>query len=465
MKNIACTLFLTLCLSTLLLAQNAQRISPAGVSCIDPEIYSEGNKLAFQTAGGIVWLGALDSLTGLFVSATGMDILIDTGATPLITSFNGPEFGWDTNGWAVFYTKKNGLTPQAWRAIVSGQNVVRQPLTSGTESRLSILATQSSAAPAIHILFSRGASLQTGMFGWTSEDNPADETMIDSTDSGVRWVDNTRKFFYVKQTGAQEGQVFLYDSDLQSEMQVTNDANPKSYCYGWFAPEYNQLLFLVLLSDTTFGIYKDNGGPYWDLLYTMGVPPASNFDFIGSPEAFVANGKSYISFATKAIATGNNYVNAEVWVMDIEPDIQQRFILRCDDGAANTKRTDPESYIADNEVFIYYNVLTGSGVFEIWRYATGISTTPATEANQLYQNQQNLIIYPNPSSDKLFVANLPNTFSGKVRVYNTMGQILLEEHASGSGFMIETGRWHSGVYFLQIEGDEGEVITLKFIKN
>jgi len=464
MKSVLCTLLISLLINLILFGQSAQRISPAGISCIDPEIYSEGNKLAFQTSGGNIWLAYLDSTTGLFVSSTGMDVLIDTGATPLVTSFNGPEFGIDANGWSVFYTKNNGGLPQAWRATVDAAYVTRKALTSGTIPRLSILAAKSPSSPEINILFSKGASLQTGIFGFTSEDDPANETMIDSTDKGVRWIDGMRKFIYIRQTGPNKGNLFLYDTETSTEVQITSDTLAKTYCYGWVAPEYNKLICLVLLSDTIFGIYIDNGGQYWDLLYTMGVPPASGYDYIGSPEALVANGKSYISFVTKVIATGSNYVNAEVWVMDIKPDIQQRFMLRCDDGANNTKRTDPESYIALNEVFIYYNVLTSDGVFEIWRYATGISTTPATEASQINQNKQELIVHPNPTRDMLFVANLPDGFIGEVRVFNALGQMIFEELNSGPGFMIETGKLRKGVYFISLQDAEGLWFSSKFVK-
>lgn len=61
---------------------NAERISPPGASYIDPEILSSENKLAFQTGTGAVWLADLDPQGGRFVSADGLDLLIDTGATP-----------------------------------------------------------------------------------------------------------------------------------------------------------------------------------------------------------------------------------------------------------------------------------------------------------------------------------------------------------------------------------------------
>lgn len=438
---------------------NAIKISPPGASYIDPEILSVGNKLAFQMGNGNVWLSDLDPNTGLFTSSDGLDVLIDVGATPLITSINGPEFGVDSNGWSIVYTKANNGVPQAWRATVNGANVSQTPLTSGSQARLSILASKSSDALSTRILYSKGPSLTNGVFGWTDINNPLNETIIDSTDNGVRWIDDTRKFFYIKQTGASAGQVFLYDTETQSQIQVTNDSDSKTYPYGWIAPEYGELIFLVLLNDTTIGIYKDNGGAYWDRIITVEVPPASNFNFIGSPEAFIANNKSYISFVTKVVPTGSSYVDAEVWVVDIEPDINNRFMLRCDDGLANTKRTDPESYIGTNEVFIYYNQINTFGQFEIWRKATGIPTSTLTAADNDYSSLEPITIYPNPANNFVNL-NLDSSTRFEGAIYNLNGQ---QVKSFLNTRQIYVGDLTEGMYILKVKADD-RTQTFKLIR-
>jgi hypothetical protein len=432
--------------------QDVQRITPEGFSYIDPEIYSDRNKLAYQTGAGSVYLADLDSLTGLFVSSAGRDILIDTGATSLVTSFNGPEFGFDSQGWAIVYTKKYGDYPQAWRARVNGNNVTPEGLTSGDAPRLSILASKSYTAGSIHLLYSKGNSLQTGVFGWVDEEAPQTETIIDSTDSGVRWIDGTQSFIYIRQTGPKAGQLFLYDTQTASETQITNDDALKTYSYGWIAPEYDELITLALLSDTAMAIYKDNGNPYWDRIMTLEVPPSSNYKYIGSPEAFVAGNKSYISFVTKIVSTGSNYVSSEVWLTDIEPDSKKRFMLRCDDGQPDTKRSDPESYIGENEVFIYYNLITQGGNFEIWRYAAGISTSSNLGMHGNSESTD-IELYPNPASFYLF-----SDFSDGYIIYNSEGKPVMQSGISTN--RIDVSRLPAGVYFLITSGKSG-----KFLKH
>ncbi len=444
------SLYLILLISLPLFGQNAQRISVPGFSYIDPEIYSEDNKLAFQTGNGSVWLAELDPITGTFVSENGLDLRIDTGASNLIQSFNGPEFGFDSQGWAIFYSKNNGATPQAWKAVVDNGKVTNTPLTSGNKARLSILATKSADSESIRILYSKGASLNTGVFGWTDEENPDAETIIDSTDRGVRWIDDLQKFIYIKQTGKNAGQLFLYDTESSTEVQITQDEVAKSYAYGWVAPEYNELITLVLEGDTAIAIYRDLGNEYWDKITTLSVPGASAYSHIGSPETFVAAGKSYISFVTKVDSTGSAYDHSEVWLMSIDEDPHKRFTLRCDDGSPEIIRSDPESFLGEEEVFIYYNRITEEGTYEIWRYATGIPVKMEVGGNEVSLGKSDPV-YPNPARDILNVP-CPQGYE----IYSLSGQLLLKDPLPSH--QIQISGLHPGMYILKRPGQSDRFI-------
>jgi pimeloyl-ACP methyl ester carboxylesterase len=405
---------------------NALRISPEGGSYIDPELLSIDDKLAFQSSGGTVYLSDIDPHTGAFVSASGKDLLIDTEATPLIHSFNGPEFGIDAKGWSLFYTKDNGGTPQIWRADVNISDVTRTALTTGLLPKLSTLASKDVTANSIKLLFSRGAFLKTGVVCWIDEDQPEREIVVDSIDTGTRWVDSSNSFFYVKQTGKNAGQLFLYHTGEMTEKRITDDPDRKSYSYGWFAPEYDELLVLAVLSDTAIAIYRDHGAEFWQKIATLTAPPSSEYKYIGSPEPFVAAGKSYISFVCKKSASSSQYVDAEVWVSGIETDNNTRFIKRCDSGLPNTIRTDPESYIGADQVFIYYNVLTAAGTFEIWRYASDILTAQTdVKGDQVvvpdgFALKQN---YPNPFNPATVIEfNLPEASQIELKIYDLLGR-------------------------------------------
>lgn len=111
----------------------------------------------------------------------------------------------------------------------------------------------------------------------------------------------------------------------------------------------------------------DNGSPTWDLISTLTIPAESAYGVIGSPEASIAGGKSYITLVVKENA---NYAPAEVWVWGVENE--NRFTLQCQDGQGNLIRTDPETYLGANQVFVYYNTLGDNQRFELFRCETGI---------------------------------------------------------------------------------------------
>lgn len=438
-------------------AQNAQKISPDGVSWIDPEILNSHSKMAFQVGGsGSIWIGDINPLTGLFVNS-GTDLFIDNGATSLTTSHNGPEFGISANGWSVFYTKTNAGVPQPWRAIIDGTTVTEAALSSGPVPRLSVITTKDTTAASVKMLYAKGTSFSSSQIYWADENNPANEVAVDTIDEGARWIDNTQSFAYTKYSGKDSGQVAIYNTLTSSETIITSDSDKKTYSYGWFAPEYDEVLILCIVNDSTLGIYKNNGKSFWDRILTIEAPPAAYpFRFFGSPEPFEVNGKSYISFVLKTISTTSSYVDAEVWVMDLEPDISDRFMLRCDDGTANTKRTDPESYIGANEVFIYYNLLDSSGEFEVWRYATGISTS-VTGIKEMPMDER-VSFYPNPATETVHLQTEDEIIKG-IKIFNLNGK-LVQNHFTND---FSVSNLSAGIYIIQAETDKS-FITHKLIK-
>jgi len=439
----------------------ALRISPEGMSYIDPEIHDDAHKLAYQTGGGAVWLADLEPVTGTFVSGHGADLLLAQGAAPLVLSFNGPEFGVDQNGWSVFYCKENGGAPQVWRADINGTQVTNTPLTSGTTNRLSQLATKSPLSPSIRLVYSKGPTLDEGEIAWIDEDQPGAETIIDSLDEGCRWVDDTRSFIYIKQTGPNKGEVAIYNTDEAEETILTNDGENKSYPYGWFAPEYNnELVFLSIVNDSLLGIYRESEGGFYERILTIGPPPeALPYRYIGSPEPFVAGGKSYISYVLKQTFTFSSYVDTQVWVSGIEPDAEHRTLIQCDDGT-DAKRTDPESYIGANEVFIIYNLLTDGGVFEVWRFATGIPVQPVGVDPAPVNKKAELLLYPNPASQTINLELNDSDSPFQVALLNMAGQVIGK---FSNQTRIPLHQLQPGVYFIRVT-QQHEIFTGHFLK-
>jgi len=240
---------------------------------------------------------------------------------------------------------------------------------------------------------------------------------------------------------------------------ITSDQDNKSYSYGWYSPEFNSLLALAICNDTTIVIYKDTGGEKWEKISSIGVPEGANYKYYGSPEPFVAGNNSYISFVLKEVPTSSNYVNSEVWVAGIHTNINNSIYQRCDDGEISVKRTDPESFIGEKEVFIYYNVLNNSGVFEIWRYSTGISTVLVNVMDNSESGPSGFFLfqnYPNPFNPETVIKwQTPVEGRQVLKIFDALGRqikVLADENLPAGLHQINLNAsgLSSGIYYYRL---------------
>jgi para-nitrobenzyl esterase len=370
-------------LDTISIDPDPVRLSPVGESYIDPEILNIGDRLTFQTGGGRIWLADLDPVTGLFRSPTGKDVLVDDGAYPVAASWNGPEFGVDAHGWSVFYTKASPPdgAPQIWRAHHDVDGWVSEPLTEGG-SHQTALATSSLTRTGTRVLSIRG-DWDGGTMNWFSDGDAAsahDLIAIDDSVFGrtpVRWSRDGRFVLYRDELG----RVNLHDADTGEHRLVTDDGVVHDDPNGWSAPEFGgELVIAALVEDGRIAILRDLGGATWERIATLDVPEGSNQSYYGSPEPLVLGGRSYLSVAVKDQPNfgGTTPTDSEIWIIGIEPGAGggPSFARRCDEGAPGVFRSDPETYLGSDEVFVYYNVIDrsgGSGGYELWRARTGLT--------------------------------------------------------------------------------------------
>jgi pimeloyl-ACP methyl ester carboxylesterase len=345
---------------------NAVKIGNSPLGYYDPEFYSDLNLITYADANMDAWLGSLDPQTGGFVSLSGRDLLIDEDLTPLRISFNAPEFGVDSEGWALYYTKEVNGVSQVFRATVNGTMVVTEALTDDSFTRLSTLATKNPQLESTRLLYAHGGfSSDEGHVAWLDEDNPQySETLVDTIDRGARWIDGTASFTYIR-----DGQAVIHDTETNTTHPVTDTTGEKTYAYGWLAPETGDLIVLTIVDDSRIEVYADNDTAAWNLTAVLEIPAASDYSIIGSPEPFTAGGKSYISLVVKA---DKGYAPAEVWIWSID---EADPFLQCNDGQGSVIRTDPETYIGSQEVFVFYNLIhpdTNPQIFELYRCDTGL---------------------------------------------------------------------------------------------
>ena len=78
-------------------------------------------------------------------------------------------------------------------------------------------------------------------------------------------------------------------------------------------------------------------------------------------------------------------------------------------------------------------------------------------------NPKDVLIYPNPSTDYLYVVS-PLSYSGTVQIYNINGELINKEYIEGYSTTINISDYANGVYYLIIYENESSYNIGKFIK-
>ncbi len=346
----------------------AGRIGSPSHSYIDPELHEFEGLMTFQDEMGDVFVSSLSPMDGDFVSDDGRELRMDTGAWPVRDTLNGPEFGLDVDGWAVYYTKAYQGVPSLWRSQLKLGIAVPQALTRGSR-RQSVLASTDARSKQTRLLFLRG-SWSKGELAWIDEDNPASEIALGASDLGARWMRGTRIFTRIQSGGPDAGQVVLIDTNSGQSRVVTRDAGAKSNAYAFVAPETGKVRVLALVDEArAIGVWEDQGGADYTRISTI-VPGDMAGQTLGSPEPFLANGRSFVSFvAREGAATAGG--PAQVWLASADGTDA----WRCDDGVAGFARSDPETWVLGSEVLVYYNVITDDG-YALYRCGSTLPDAP-----------------------------------------------------------------------------------------
>ena len=339
-------------------------ISPPGVSYVDHEIHPKGGEMVFQSSGR-VYVGALDRETGLFANGDGRDIQVDR-ASSLLQSKNGPEYGIDRHGDAIFYNKTGSAGDvQIWRATRTGRTFSPQLLASGID-RINQLPSQDGLSPTTYVLYARVGVPAT--IAWFDEATPSAENTITPVVpgfAGFRWARGTTLMTSTVATGPDAGQIVLIDASTGQSRVITTDPGIKFDPFPWFAPELGQLAIATIVDRSDIAIYTDGGDGKYRRITTIPIPASSRMRYAQSPEGFVVDGRSFVSLTLKD-DPGSIFTDvgeSEIWVYGIDP--KRPFTLRSDDGAAGLVRHEAETMEGSGQTFLYYNELLSNGRFTL----------------------------------------------------------------------------------------------------
>lgn len=353
------------------------RMNPPGTSYVDPEIHPTAPEMVLQTPSG-VWVGALDPRTGLFQRGDGLDAFVDVTASLQLTK-NGPEYGLDAGGVAIFYNRLGATgTVEVWRAEQTPSGFSPAPLSGPDLNRINQLPSQDASAPFTHLLYARvGGGTGLGSIARFSEAAPAQESLITPLlpgFAGFRWARGTTLYTSTVASGPLAGEVILGDAQTGVERIVTDSDDIQFDPYAWEAPEFGGALGVIAnAGGSDIAVWRDTGGATFELHALLPPPHATNMRFVQSAEPFVAHGRSYISLTLKD-DPGSVYTDvneSEIWIYGID-DGAERFVLRADDLGPGRVRHEAETFAGTDEVFLYYNELLPNGRFDLVRVRTGL---------------------------------------------------------------------------------------------
>lgn len=361
------------------------RLNPVGESYIDPEIHPLRGELVYQTFGK-VWVGAVNLTDGKFVSAMGQDAFI--GDTVSLTeSKNGPEYGLDSGGVAIFYnsTGSDGSLQFSRAAELGERQYDVQQLTPNGNDRINQLASQDETSDTTYLVYARDADVPgavdaTGFIAYLDENAPGadqDVTAVRPGFAGFRWLRGSTQFTTtVAEDGPDRGQIKLVDAATGEERVITNDTGIKFDPYPWFAPEFGGAIAVqATVNQTDIAIYVDEGKEMFTQVAVLPPPDTTLLGYVQSAEPFVSQeGISYISLTLKdnpgSIFT--DVSESEIWIYGIE-DGADRFTLKCGDDILGKVRHEAEMVSGENQVLVYYNEFLPSGIIDLIVCQSGIA--------------------------------------------------------------------------------------------
>ncbi len=364
------------------------RLGAANVSYLQPEFLPGGAQIAFQDGGNKLWRGEIDALTGFFRSASGQDLLVDTGLAPLEVSVNGPEWGLSANGPALFYTKPGSSgRQQVWRARLGNGVAVAQLTGSQSSDSFGVRVSQEPADASVKMAFNVG-NIASATMSWADESSPLSVLPLPRHAGGSRngrWLPDSADIAYSGIPPAQPvpTQIARYRTAAGTPALISNDSGDKTDVCGFLAPEFDgELCYAAVVDHTAIAVYRDlqdNANGLYTRIATLTFPPTAPPRYIYSLEPLQGlrgfNGVSYFTFAAYQNNDPVNPGDSAIWLVGLGPDDDHHVARRVDEGAGSglvADRREPKTVIGDREVFLYYSRQNGTEPTQLRLAKTGL---------------------------------------------------------------------------------------------
>ena len=348
-----------------------------GVYCPKCNGGAGNSRLAYIDTDHNLWVGRVNFSNGYFNPPDGKDVLVDTNATTATEIGNGPEWVDSEQGSQLVYTRWTDGQPrqpqflQLGLAYMSGSSWMAGPI-DRSKGRVLPIGTDdpNGPYPFLHFQTFSTATRPTTVY-WRGLYPNSTEVAIPMLNPQAnitrRWVPNTLDIILTAPESSispstpaalspSTRQVFLYHASTGEFEQLTFDDVNKFWAFMWPAPEFdNEQVFVVMVGGNRLCIYRKlddgQGGMAWTNVKTIKMP--DDTPYVTSPEPFVYNNQSWISFTLSADPTGRDFTKPSlIAISGVVPGVNS---LRLLTSGTDRVRRDPEYFITANGPYIYYN--------------------------------------------------------------------------------------------------------------
>lgn len=340
-----------------------------GVFCASCNGGAGNARFVHVTKSGEMWVGHIDPLTGNFIHPDGRGTLVDRNVSGPGDVGNGPEWMFSTRGSELVYTRwADGAVDSPTTRSLGIARLVDGAWSAGpvkgTSNRQNPGGTLDLDDPAPRVVYSNSARSQLFWRQVGRGTAPTGEQAIplqypQGTSITRRWVPGTYDIIVTAPAapdadGRIYRQVFLVRTDKKEIKQLTFDPTNKNGAFMWRAPEYgDRWVFFTVADNREILVYRKpqtGDDVLWQVVHRVQTP--EDMPYVGSPEYFVHNGRSWVYFWLSN-DPNNSTAPSQIAMAGIDAQAPLR-VLTADLPGQDHSRRDPEHYVTAEGPQLYY---------------------------------------------------------------------------------------------------------------
>jgi outer membrane protein assembly factor BamB len=322
-----------------------------------PEFDARTKRMIWQDRLEYLWIADVDPVTGAIHPKDGKGTRIDTNLSPLGEVQNTPRYTWGTDGGYIIYTKDAGdIDLHLAMAEEVEPGVWMTSLLENGENRFKANGSPEETPGPARIVYNRITPEGDIVTSWRELLDPTTEQSAIGVEGG-RFLGGEPAVVLMAPDENDIIQIFVVPFDTGIPEQISFESQSNFNAFIWYAPEYEDYLITSMINFTRLGIYRRIDGK-WTKIHEYRLPTSK--PFVSSEEAFVVNGKSFITVVAAEKLGAGNFLGqpvgpSEIWVTSI--DTLGQFFRRIDDPSYEAQRSEPEPYLLESLAVVYYTEL------------------------------------------------------------------------------------------------------------